>query len=113
MIVYLALTLVALLFTSISQVLLKIGSQQKNTIGPHLSPYLNVYTISAYAIFLLITLVSVIALQEIPLKLFNALTSLNFVFVALLSWVMFKEKITGNMIIAIVLICLGTIIFNI
>jgi uncharacterized membrane protein len=33
--------------------------------------------------------------------------------VAFLSWVMFKEKITGNMIIAIVLICLGTIIFNI
>jgi drug/metabolite transporter (DMT)-like permease len=113
MIVSLGLVFLAVFLTGISQLLLKIGSQKGGASAQFFAAYLNVYTISAYAIFLVVTVISVIALLEVPLKLLYTITSLNFVVVAFLSWAILKEKITGNMVIAIVLICLGTIIFNI
>jgi uncharacterized membrane protein len=113
MILSLGLVFLAVFLTGISQTLLKIGSRTGGASATFFSAYLNVYTISAYAIFLIVTVISVIALIEVPLKLLYTVTSLNFVVVAFLSWAILKEKITENMIIAITLICLGTIIFNI
>jgi len=113
MIVSLVLVFLAVFLTGISQLLLKLGSRNRGASAQFFSAYLNVYTISAYIIFLAVTAISVIALIEVPLKLLYTITSLNFVIVAFLSWVILKEKITRNMIIAIVLICIGTIIFNI
>ena len=113
MIVSLGLVFLAVFLTGISQLLLKIGSRKGGASGQFFAAYLNVYTISAYAIFLVVTVISVVALLEVPLKLLYTITSLNFVVVAFLSWAILKEKITGNMVIAIVLICIGTIIFNI
>ncbi|NMB52495.1 MAG: hypothetical protein GX999_09225 [Bacteroidales bacterium] len=113
MIVYFGLALVAVLFTSISQVLLKIGSRQRNTFGHSLSPYLNKYTLSAYALFLLVTMLSVVVLQHIPLKLYYAITSLNFVAVALLSWGHLKEEMHREMVVGVFLIVLGFVVFNV
>jgi uncharacterized membrane protein len=113
MIVSLAIVFLAVFLTGISQLLLKMGSRKGGTSAQFFAAYLNVYTISAYVIFLVVTAISVIALIEVPLKLLYTITSLNFVVVAFLSWVILKEKLTRNMVIAIVLICLGTIIFNI
>lgn len=112
MIVYFGLALVAVFLASISQVLLKIGSQQQTKLGRLLSPYLNVYTISAYTIFLLVTLVSVVALQKIPLKLWTTITSLNFVVVCLLSWGCLKEKVNKTMVMGILIIVIGVVVFN-
>jgi len=112
MIIYLGLAFLAVLFTSISQVLLKIGSRQHNTFGRLLSPYLNGYTLSAYALFLLVTMVSVVVLQYIPLKLYYAITSLNFVVVALLSWGFLKERVNRGMVVGLFLIVLGVVVFN-
>lgn len=113
MIVYFGLALVAVLFTSISQVLLKIGSRQYNTFGYFLSPYLNKYTLSAYALFLLVTVISVVVLQHIPLKLYYAITSLNFVAVVLLSWGLLKEEMNWGMVLGVFLIVLGVVVFNV
>jgi multidrug transporter EmrE-like cation transporter len=109
---YFGLVFVAVILTGVSQILLKIGSRQKNTSGDHISPYLNAYTISAYVIFLLITMVSVVALKEIPLKLFYAISSLTFVVVALLSWSLLKEEVNKGMCVGILFIVLGIVVFN-
>lgn len=110
----LGLVFITVLFTGISQVLLKRGAG--NGCDPNVScvaPYLNSYTISAYALLLLTTIISVIALQLVPLKLFYAIASLNFVVVAGLSWGFLKEKISGRMLVGIGLIVVGVIVFNI
>ena len=114
MIFSLFLVFLAILLTGISQVLLKIGSahqgKRKKSV---LDAYLNIYTIAAYGLLLFVTMISVIALKEIPLKLFYAIASLGFVVVVGLSWGVLNEKINGNMIIAIVLISFGVVIFNV
>lgn len=113
MIFSLGIALVVVLLTGLSQMLLKIGSQIGKTKAQFLSAYLNPFTIGAYGIFLVITVLSVIALKEIPLKFFYVLMSLNFIIVIGLSWIIFKEKIGKNKIVALILIVSGIIVFNI
>jgi uncharacterized membrane protein len=112
MIVYFGLALVAVFLTSLSHILMKMGSRQQNTSGQILSPYLNRYTISAYVIFLFVTLVSVIALQKIPLKLWTTVTSLNFAVVALMSWRFLKEEMDRGMVLGILIIVTGVVVFT-
>ena len=114
MIFSLFLVFLSVILTGISQVLLKFGSahqgKQKDSI---LAAYLNLPTIIAYGLLLFVTVIVVIALTEVPLKMAYAIASLSFVVVAGLSWGILKEKITKNMVIAIMLIVLGIVIFNI
>lgn len=111
MIFSIGLVLLAVFLTGISQILLKKGSLKKKENNWCLAEYLNPYTIVAYAIFLLVTIIGVIALIEVPLKLFYAITSLNFVVVAFLSWIILKEKINKDMLFGIVIIVIGVVIF--
>jgi multidrug transporter EmrE-like cation transporter len=95
-------------------VLLKIGStHQGKWKKSFLDAYLNIYTITAYGLLLLVTVISVIALTGgIPLKLFYAIGSLGLVVVVGLSWGVLKERVTGKMVVGIVLIVLGVMVFN-
>lgn len=112
MIFSIGLVLLAVFLTGISQVLLKMGSQNKTFFTGFLAPYLNIRTISAYVILLLVTIISTIALIEVPLKLFSAIASLNFVFVVLLSGFILKEKINQGMFVGILIIVSGVMVFN-
>jgi drug/metabolite transporter (DMT)-like permease len=108
------LAFLAVFLTGISQVLLKIGSahhgKKENSF---LAAYLNPPTFFAYGLLLCVTIISVIALREIPLKVFYVITSLGFLVVTGLSYVVLKEKITNKMVIGIGLIVFGVVIFNI
>jgi multidrug transporter EmrE-like cation transporter len=107
------LVFLAVFLTGISQVLLKTGSgpgKRKNSV---LAVYLNPYTMSAYGLLLLVTLISVIALVEIPLKVFYAIASLGFLVVAGLSRGVLKEEVTKNLVVGSVLIVLGIVVFNV
>ncbi len=112
MIFSLSLVLLAVLLTGISQVLLKMGSLLKNKTRCFLEAYLNIYSCSAYVLLLIGTVISVIALREIPLKMFYAITSLNFVLVIGLSWWVLKENVNMKVIIGIFLIISGIMLFN-
>ena len=114
MIFSLSLVFSAVLLSGISQVLMKIGSaHQGKRNGSILAAYLNLPTLFAYGLLLFVTGISVIALKEIPLKTFYAISSLGFVVVMGLSWGLLREKITRDMIIALVLISSGVIFFNV
>jgi len=115
MIFSLVLVFLAVLLTGISQVLLKIGAahlgKRRKSV---LNAYLNYYTITAYGMLLLVTVISVIALiGGIPLKLFYAIASLNLVVVVGLSWGVLKEKVTKKMVVGIASIVLGIVVFNV
>lgn len=110
----LSLLFFAMLLTGISQVLLKRGAGKnvgRAEVG-FLVPYLNWFTICAYCLLLLTTILVIIALRVIPLKLVYAISSLNFVVVVGLSWLFFKEEVSNRMHIGIGLIVIGIIVFN-
>lgn len=112
MIIFLALALLAVFLTGIGQVLMKIGARNENDSTTFLAEYLNIYTISAYTILIIVTVISVIALLEIPLKLFYAIASLNFVVIVMLSWLFLKEEVNKGIAVGVVLIMLGIMVFN-
>jgi multidrug transporter EmrE-like cation transporter len=103
----------AILLTGISQVLMKTGSSKKE--GGRfqiLTMYLNIPTVTAYGLLLVTTILSVIVLQDIPLKVFYAVASLNFLIVTALSYWWLNERIDREMKIALVLIFAGVLVFN-
>jgi multidrug transporter EmrE-like cation transporter len=113
MIFSLILVFLAVLLTGISQVLLKIGSaHQGKRRKSFLDAYLNLYTITAYGLLLLVTVISVIALKEIPLKVFYAIASLNLVVVVGLSWGILREPVNKRKLFAVLLIISGIVVFN-
>jgi len=52
-----------------------------------------------------------LALRFIPLSLASVLESAGYVYVALLSYFVFKEKITKRKLFGVILIILGSILF--
>jgi len=113
MIFSLFLVFLAVLLTGISQVILKIGSAHQSKIKDSvLAAYLNLPTFFAYGLLLCVTVISVIALEEIPLKVFYAIASLGFVVVVVLSHLILKERISKRMVFASGLIVCGVFIFN-
>ncbi len=110
----LILVIFAVIITSISQILLKRGNDNDIINGKDFKLFLNLnrYTITAYFLLLITTLIGITALQVIPLKLFYAITSLNYIMVIGLSWFFLKENISYRMLIGIGFIIIGIIVFN-
>lgn len=115
MILSFLLAFLAVFLTAISQILLKIGSKNRTKEERYsfLAKYLNIPAISAYGLLLVVTIISVTALREVPLKLFYVIASLNLVVVIALSKAILKENINKTMTIGIVLIFVGMMVFNI
>ena len=106
------LAFTVVLLTGISQTLLKIGAKNSTDRTNFMAAYLNVPTFAAYLLFLIVTILSVYALKEIPLKVFYSICSLNLVVVMIFSYVILSEQINKNKFIAISLIVFGVIVFN-
>ncbi|PKL69638.1 MAG: hypothetical protein CVV30_08800 [Methanomicrobiales archaeon HGW-Methanomicrobiales-1] len=113
MIVSYVLLFLAILLTGVSQVLMKKGSSKKGE-GRFqiLSMYLNTPTMTAYGLLLVTTVLSVIVLRDIPLKVFYAVSSLNFLIVTGLSYWLLNERVNREMIIALALLVGGVLVFN-
>ena len=112
MILSICLVLIAVFLTGISQVFLKIGSRRGKEKDRFFAAYLNSITLTAYGLLIVVTVISVIALREIPLKVFYAIASLNFVIVPGLSWKLLGETMNKKQIFATFLIIIGIIVFN-
>jgi small multidrug resistance pump len=97
--------------TGFSQTLLKLGANQAHEKRLFLA-YVNPYTLIAYMLYFAVTIFTVYALKDTPLKLFYSTTSLKFVLILILSRLILREKIDYSKIIAIGLIVFGVIIFN-
>ena len=94
---------------SCSQIILKKSAdKQHNNI---LAEYINAQVIIAYVIFVASAATGMFVLRYIPLSLAPVLDSIGYIFVAILSYCILKEKIAKRNIIGIFLIIVGTIVF--
>lgn len=96
--------------SSISQILLK--KSAKREYPNKIREYLNARVIFAYIIFFAATLCSILAYTIIPLSLGPILESAGYIFVAVLSWLFLKEKITKQKMLGLSIIIIGIIIYS-
>ena len=105
---YIILFLVSVLIASFSQVLLKKSANKKYE--RTIDEYKNKTVLFAYVLFVLSTLLTMFAYRGVNLSLGPMLESVGFVYVAIMSNLMLKEKITKKQVMAICLIMLGIIV---
>lgn len=96
--------------SSVSQILLKKSAQVEY--GSKIKEYLNPRVIFAYIIFFGATLCSVLAYTKIPLSFGPILESAGYIFVAILSRLFLKEKITKKKMIGLAVIIIGIIVYS-
>ena len=96
--------------SSISQIILKKSAQKEYP--NKIREYLNARVVFAYIIFFSATLCSVLAYTKIPLSFGPILESAGYFFVAVLSWLFLKEKITKQKMLGLSIIIIGIIIYS-
>ena len=111
MIIAYLFVLFAIILTGFSQILLKIGSNYKKS-NKFLDSYLNFATISAYFLYIIVTVLYIYAMVDIPLKIVYALGALNYLIILIFSGLILKEPITKIKVIATLIITMGVIVFN-
>ena len=106
MIFYYILVIVGVLLASISQILLKKSASVEHS--SFITEYLNVRVICGYGLLAL----SLWAMRfGVQAKEVSSIEALSYLFVPVLSWFVFKEKISKMKAIAIGLIIGGVIVF--
>lgn len=95
--------------SSISQIILKKSADREYP--SKIREYLNVRVIFSYIIFFGATLCSILAYTKIPLSLGPVLESSGYFFVAVLSYIFLKEKISKQKMFGLSIIIIGIIIY--
>lgn len=108
--VYSTIMVASVLISSVSQIMLKKSAQK--TYQSKLREYLNPLVIVAYGLFFGCTLITVYALKVVPLSMSPILEASGYVFVATLSAVFLKEKMTKRQIMGMSVIILGVVIYT-
>ncbi|MEI8201160.1 MAG: EamA family transporter [Eubacteriales bacterium] len=99
----------SVMVASFSQILLK-----KSALKPHISwlrEYMNVQVISAYLLLLLSTILTILAYRGITYKNGIMIDATGYLFIMVLSFLFFKEKITRKKLIGNILIVIGLIVY--
>lgn len=99
-----AALVIAILMTIGSQILLKIGASRSGG-------SLNVHTLSGMAMFGLVTVLIVYALQVVDLKTVIGLNALTFIGVPLAAKAFLGEELTRRGIMASLIIAIGILVF--
>lgn len=108
--IYSGIYLLGVVISSISQVLLKKSADVER--DSKIKEYLNFKTIFAYGMFFLATLCTVFAYKYVPLSMGPILGTVEYVFVAGLSYYLLKEKISKRKLIGLITIIFGVLIFS-
>lgn len=106
---YLLLILCSVVMASFAQILLKKSANK--TYKSWIFEYLNPHVICGYGIMVLGMILNVLAYRKVDYKNGPVIESLGFLFVMVLSWCFFKEKITKKKLWGNLIILLGVIIF--
>ena len=106
---YLLCMLISVSIASVSQILLKKSALQKY--DSVLKEYLNPWVIGGYGMLFLCMLLSVYAYSGVDFKNGPVIESLGNVFVPVLSWFVFGEKLSVRKMAGILCIMLGIMVF--
>ena len=98
------------LISAFSQIMLKkaAGRQYSSKI----KEYLNPLVIIAYMLFFGCTLISMFALKVVPLSMSPMLEATGYIFVAVLSFIFFKERLNKRQLLGMALVFAGIVIFS-
>ena len=106
--IYSCIMVLSVFISSISQVMLKKSAQK--TYPSRIREYLNPLVIIAYALFFGCTFISMYALKVVPLSFSPILESTGYIFITVLSYIFFKEKLTKRQCAGMLLIGAGIIV---
>ena len=111
MLPYILLFLGNVFLASVSQVLLKKSAQK--TYASFLQEYLNPLVIFAYGLFVLTTLLGVLAYRVIPLSMGPVLEATSYLYVTVFGVTIFGEKLGRKKLIALAMIIAGILVYSI
>ena len=111
MIIYFLIAYLAVVLTAAAQVLLKIGANRNKDLG-FIKLYINSLTILGYGIMGFTTLLNLYVYKFLDLKYAVIIIPFTFLFVAVLSYFLLKEKVTRNQFLGYAVIMIGVLIFN-
>lgn len=100
--------LFGILISAFAQILLKKSSGKEYE--SRIKEYLNPFVIISYSIFFIATFCSIFAYKVVPLSLGPILGATEYIFVAILSRVILKEKVSVKKSIGLAIIVAGVIV---
>lgn len=106
---YIILLVLAVLVSSVSQIILKKSASK--TYNSIFREYFNLYVITGYGLMVVSTVLVILGLKGVPYKNEPIIESLGYIFVMILSNLILGEKITKKKIIGNLLILSGIIIY--
>ena len=107
---YIAFVIFSVFAAACAQMLLKQGARQGY--DTFLWQYLNVWVISGYVIMGGAMLLNIFCLSRgVLVKEVSIIESFSYLFVPLMSWLFFKEKMTWRKAVAVAIIMVGVFIF--
>ncbi|HAC31751.1 MAG TPA: multidrug ABC transporter [Treponema sp.] len=101
--------LFSVFISAFSQVLLKKSALR--SYGSFWQEYLNVYVLSAYAIYFLAVFLDLLALKKVPVSFVPVAEASSYIFVLIFGKIFFKEQFSKRKIIAMIMILSGILIF--
>ena len=110
MIKYLVLAIFSTFLSSLAQVLLKKSTQKER--ASFLGEYCNRYVLGGYVITFTCMILMILVYKGLPYKYGPVFESLGYFFIAILSWLIFHERIMVKRCIGIFLIIVGIIVFS-
>ena len=105
-----AIVILSVFLAACAQMLLKQGARQQYEVWWR--QYINRWVIGGYTIMLGTMLMNIFAMSRgVEVKEVSIIESMSYLFVPILSFVIFKERLTWRKIIAIGVIIIGIIVF--
>lgn len=107
---YIGIFLASVLIASVSQILLKKSAMKQYNY--RFGDYLNGYVITAYGLLFLSMVLTVFAYRGVDLKMGPVLEATSYIYVAVMSSLFLKERISGKKKLGLLIIVIGIIVSN-
>ena len=88
---YVGILLVSVLISSVSQIILKKSADR--TYKNALAEYLNIRVITAYGLFFLSTVLTMIALKRVPLSMSPILESTGYIYISVMGYFFLRKNL--------------------
>lgn len=106
---FLLLALLSVVIASFSQVMLKLGAEK--TYNSKIREYLNVYVITGYGMLFVSMILTIVAYSHLSYLSVPVVEAVGYVLVPVLSYFIFKEKLSKRKILGILFILAGIMIY--
>lgn len=106
---FLLVGLLSVVIASFSQVMLKLGAGKTYT--SKIREYLNVYVITGYGMLCVSMLLTVVAYSKLSYLSVPVIEAVGYVLVPILSYLIFKEKLSKRKLVGILFILTGIFIY--